>query len=146
MNSSIVVDASFVSSLVLYRQESRVARALWSQWRAEHLRCSAPSLLLLEVGTSIRKYVYTNQITEEAATTSLMAFQLLLEHISIAPLSQLFEGAWDLARRYKLINLYDASYVALADQLGCEVWTLDAKMKRAMPGHAEKIKLISAGA
>ena len=146
MNSSIVVDASFVSSLVLYRQESRVARALWSQWRAEDLSCSAPSLLLPEVGTSIRKYVYANQITEEAATTSLMAFQLLLDHISIAPLSQLLEGAWDLARRYKLINLYDASYVALADQLGCEVWTLDAKMKRAMPGHAERIKVISAGA
>lgn len=146
MNSEIVLDASFVSSLVLYRQESRVTRALWDQWQTEGVHLSAPSLILLEVGTSIRKYAYARQITEEAAETSRAAFEAVVEHMTVAPLSQLLEGAWLIAKRYNLINLYDASYVALADQLGGEVWTLDAKMKRAMPGHAEKIKVISAEA
>lgn len=146
MSSSIVLDASFITSMITAQPTTEIAQSLWSEWRAQEARFHAPSLLLLEVGTGLRKYVVGGLVSQERADTALLVFETLVQDIALAPLSALLSEAWEIASRYRLMNLYDASYVALADKLECDIWTVDARMRRAMPGHAQKIRVISPAA
>ena len=143
MNSPIVLDASFIGSMVLFEPTSQITRSLWEEWKAQGAQLYAPSLIALEVGTGIRKYAARGQISESAAAASLAAFKSLVQYMTLAPLADLLSDAWEIATRYRLMNLYDASYVALAGQLACEVWTIDSRMRRNMPEHAQKIRVIS---
>ncbi len=53
------------------------------------------------------------------------------------------EQAWRLAARYDLTVVYDAWYLALADQFDADLWTGDGRMLRAMPHHAGRIKTLN---
>ncbi len=143
MSSAIIPDASFMASMVLAEPTSQIARSLWEQWKVQGLQMHAPSLLLLEVGTSIRKHAVRGLISEASAARSLAAFNSLVQYISLAPLSELLTGAWDIATKYRLLNLYDASYLALAEAVDGEVWTIDVRMRRNMPEHAHKIRVVT---
>jgi predicted nucleic acid-binding protein len=142
MSLPIILDASFVGSMVLLEPTSHLTRSLYEAWKEQQAELYAPSLLVLEVGTSIRKNAVRGLISESAAADSLAAFQALVKYITLAPVAGLVLGAWAIALKYRLLNLYDASYVALADQLGGEVWTADARMRRSMPEHAERIRVV----
>lgn len=143
MSSEVVLDASFLVAMVTAQEKTQVVRSLWSQWKERDVQLLAPSLLLLEAGTGIRKYVVAGVLNEADGLAALLALAALVEHMSLTPVEQLVMRAWEIARQYRLMNLYDATYVALGDKFGCDLWTLDARMRRAMPGHAARIHVIS---
>ena len=39
---------------------------------------------------------------------------------------------WELAQQYDRPTAYDASYLALAESAGCELWTADGRLVKAV--------------
>lgn len=51
--------------------------------------------------------------------------------------------ALEIAAQFNLKWIYDAFYVALADIVGCEMWTADATLYRTVHPAFSKIHLLS---
>ena len=118
----IVVDSSVVvSALTEAHETGRVARARMST--APDL--AAPQLLDLEVVSALRRLVSARRITRKDA------------QLALADLGELDVDRWDhgglVQRVWQLrdnLSAYDASYLALAEELGCPLLTGDAKLAK----------------
>jgi predicted nucleic acid-binding protein len=118
----IVVDSSVVvSALAESTETGRVARARMGA--ASDI--AAPQLLDLEVVSVLRRLAAAKVITRKHA------------EIAVADLGELDVDRWDhgglVQRVWQLRNslsAYDASYVALAEELGCTLLTGDAKLAK----------------
>lgn len=144
-SSSVCVDASFMVKLVLPEADSERAEALWSEWLTTGTIIHAPALMPFEVTSAIRKHVQRGLITAERGEMAIEAFAGLSQEISLRPAQSLHPGAWALAERYNRPNLYDAYYVALAENLDCPLWTADDHLRRVMPDHAARVLTLTSG-
>ena len=126
MSSSwICVDANLVIRL-LVDPEDEVVRRLWDRWDSEHQRVAAPTLLFYEVSNALYRY-------RHAGMMGLAAVQLALKAALALPITlrgdpTLHARAIEIAERFSLPAAYDAHYLALADILGGEFWTLDQRL------------------
>ena len=87
---------------------------------------AVPQLFDLEVLSGIRKLALREVISSDEAATMLNRLVLLPlqrhEHLTLLP------RVWELHRQ---LSPYDATYVALAEQLGAVLLTRDARLARA---------------
>jgi predicted nucleic acid-binding protein len=139
MSLTICVDASFVIKLVTDEPHSDRADELWKAWLEADAEIVAPELLPFEVTSVIRKKVQRGVVTPEDGAVAFDAFWEVLTSVALVPPNRLCARAWELASRYHQPNLYDAYYVALAEQLECALWTADDHLRRAMPDLAAHI-------
>lgn len=116
----IVVDASAALAALLNAGPAR--RALASQ------QLHAPHLIDSEVANALRRRVAARQLVEEAGSTALLAWRRL--GLARYPVFSMLDRVWELKDN---LSAYDASYVALAEALGCDLLTGDARLSRA-PG------------
>jgi len=144
MTSSVCVDASFIVKLVLPEADSERAETLWTGWLETEVTVCAPALMPFEVTSAIRKHVQRGLVTAEHGATAVEAFSALGQDIVLAPAEDLHAPAWSLAARYQRPNPYDAYYVALAESLGCLLWSADDHLRRVMPDHAAGIAVLHA--
>ncbi|WP_217899286.1 type II toxin-antitoxin system VapC family toxin [Blastococcus mobilis] len=115
-----MVDASAALSAVL---NAGPARGLLS---SEQLH--VPHLIDSEIVNGMRRQVVTRSVTAEQAWAALDTWRRL--GIVRHPVSPLLERIWQLRDN---MSAYDASYVTLAEALGCAVVTADGRLGRA-PG------------
>jgi len=139
----LVVDASFMATLVLKEKYTNVAQALWQGWSLAGVDIYAPMLMPFEVVSTIRKHIKRQLISETAGDTALAAFLELTRTIELVEPTAYLREAWTLAREHELTVVYDASYVALAEQLNADLWTGDGRMLRAMPQHSGRIRTLN---
>jgi predicted nucleic acid-binding protein len=130
MSQMICVDASFVLKLVLDEAESERVHALWADWLGQEITLIAPCHLAFEVTSVIRNHVYRREISAQAGQMALDAF--LAQEIELRHPSDLEVRAWELAQQYNWPTAYDASYLALAESVGCDLWTADGRLVRAV--------------
>lgn len=116
----IVVDASAALSALLNAGPAR--RALGGE------QLHAPHLIDSEVANGLRRRVAAHQLDAEAGWAALNTFRRL--GMTRYPVFSLLDRVWELRDD---LSAYDASYVALAELLGCSLLTADARMSRA-PG------------
>jgi predicted nucleic acid-binding protein len=124
----IVVDASAVVDLLLStRNAARVAAALAAESEAH-----APELVEPEVLAAVRRWLSRGWLAPDAAHRAVDELgELRLVRHAHSPLrSQM----WALRDR---CSPYDACYVALAEALGAELVTTDARLGRAAAGLIE---------
>ena len=116
----IVVDASTVVAALLHRGLAR------EQLAREQLH--APHLLDTEVAHALRRRVAAGQLTADAGWTALHTLGRLgmTRHAGFPVAARV----WELRDN---VSAYDATYVALAEQLGCPLVTTDARLSKA-PG------------
>lgn len=116
----IVVDASAALSALLNDGPSRAALA------GEQLH--APHLIDTEVANGLRRQVASRTLDGDAGRAILRVWRHLglVRHPTVA----LLYRVWELREN---MSAYDASYVALAEGLGCGLLTADARLSRA-PG------------
>lgn len=86
----------------------------------------APHLIDAEVGHSLRRLVASGKLQDDHAVAAL-------RDLAVMPLRRivhagLLERAWQLRHN---LSFYDGLYVALAEQLGTSLLTLDARLARA---------------
>jgi predicted nucleic acid-binding protein len=116
----IVVDASAALSALLNAGPARSALA------SEQLH--APHLIDSEVASGLRRKVAAQKLDADAGWTALDTLRRL--GMTRYPVFTLLDRVWELRDN---LSAYDASYVALAELLGCTLLTADGRMSRA-PG------------
>lgn len=131
----IVVDSSVIASALLSFTESHVRlRDTLAQQEI-----AAPGHVNLEVMSVFRRYCRRGTVTEERLAMAL--FDLREFSIERVPTAALEPRIWELRHN---LTTYDAAYVALAERLGVEFWTLDRKLAGA-PGTECAIKVPESG-
>lgn len=89
---------------------------------------AAPQLLPVETAGVLRRMTVSGELSEDSA--ALAHGQLLMLRAQLFPYVPLGRRVWELREN---ITIYDAWYVALAEQLDAPLATLDLRLSRA-PG------------
>jgi predicted nucleic acid-binding protein len=128
-----VVDASvLVEILVCGKHREAAERAIESErwlW--------VPTLIDVEIGRVLRRQLQRHEISPQWATKAVA--DLLELRLQRVPHQALIERAWQLREN---VTFYDGLYVALAEELGVPLLTLDGHLARA-PGMAGTVELIA---
>jgi predicted nucleic acid-binding protein len=126
------------SALVEYLTDGRHADAVYERIDATSSWLWAPQLIDAEVGHSLRRVVRAGEISARVARTALaemMDMRLMrIDH------RLLLDRAWALRDN---LSFYDGLYVALAEELGAPLVTLDARLAAA-PGLKVEVDVIQA--
>jgi predicted nucleic acid-binding protein len=123
----IVVDASVLANVVgddgadgqLARRELRAADGL-----------AAPDLVDVETMAVLRKRWIAGSMTDGRFAAAVDDLGVL--EVDRYPALRFLRRVWELRAN---VTAYDAVYVALAEALGCELWTADRRLASA-PGTA----------
>lgn len=85
-----------------------------------------PHLIDAEVASGLRRRVIARQLDAEVAWTALDTWRRL--GMTRYPMLSLLGRVWELRDN---VSAYDASYVALAEQIDCALLTADGRLGRA---------------
>lgn len=121
---TLVVDASVVVAALVDGGED----GAWAEAVLLSDDLAAPHLMPAEVANILRRAKLAGDVT--ADTASLAHGDLLDLRVELVPYAAVASRAWEL---HENLTLYDAWYVALAELLGADLATLDARLARA-PG------------
>lgn len=130
----IVVDASVLANVIgddgadggRARREVRAAGEL-----------AAPDLVDPETVSVLRKRWRAGTISDDRFAVAIRDLEDL--DLDRYPALRFMRRAWELRAN---VTPYDATYVALAEVLGCELWTADQRLAKA-PGPACKIRVLT---
>lgn len=124
---SVVLEANTLVVLARDRRRAPAVEARLTGWRDEGEDLNAPALLRYEIASALARAVVAGQLQPSAVGPAW-------RHITAVPvtLHPLDDGPAVVAMTHRLErkSAYDAAYVVLADTLGAEVWTLDARFAR----------------
>ena len=131
MPKFLVVDASLSVRLFLPDPRRSVLCARMEQWLQEGYELVAPDLWLYEMTAALCKGAFFGLVTAEEAENSLMLVSELEIQLVAADAEQArLAFAW--TRRLNRAAAYDSFYLALAESLGCEMWTADQRLHNAV--------------
>lgn len=139
--SLLCVDANLVFRGIAEPDNAAVQR-VWQRWRRERRSLAAPRLLRYEVTNALHRAQQHGLLSRGTAVAALRA--VLALPIRLHEDDGLHERALDLAGRFGLAAAYDAHYVALAEQLGVELWTADRRLARAVQEELSWVRLVEA--
>jgi len=126
----ICVDASLALSLFVPNPQTAQVRLLWGKWEASQDDLVAPPLFFAEVTSVLRQHVYFRRIAVDEGERAFADFMQVGVR-SVSP-PDLQPRAWGLAKEFGLPRAYDAQYLAVAATLGCDLWTADGRLARAV--------------
>ena len=132
--SEYVVDAS--AAVDALSGKDAVGIALRA--RITQSTCHAPHLIDAEVGHTLRRAVYREEIKEETALTALHALPIIIAY-RYPQSKEMTNRAWALRHT---VTFYDGMYVALATVLGVPLLTADVRLSKA-PGLTCPVELMS---
>ena len=127
----IVIDAS-VALNVIFPAEPFHAQAagLFRTWLDEAVSLIAPPIFESEADSGIRTYVYLGLITRDAGAAAQNGLDAL--GVEIVQDARARRRAREIAAAFNQRRVYDATYCALAELMGCEFWTADRAFHRAV--------------
>ena len=124
--SSICVDASFIVRLLVPDRFSEEAEQRWLEWEQAGTKLVAPTLILFEVSSTLRRMVFLKALSSKRGDEALSDFRQINLHISHdRPVHTL---AWQLAKHFKQSRTYDMTYLAVAQLNDCTFWTADERL------------------
>ncbi|MGD8237773.1 MAG: type II toxin-antitoxin system VapC family toxin [Armatimonadota bacterium] len=124
-----VIDASFALSWAAPDEQASLdARGILAALHGGEIRLLAPSLWEYEVANALRMGVARKRLTEEEASKALR--WLLDLGINLRGFGPICHRAWELALEHDLA-VYDAAYLALAEQRRCPLYTNDTRLAHA---------------
>ena len=142
MAGRVCVDANMALKLVLDEPDSLSARPVWANWIEQDVEVVAPTVLPYEVTAVIRNNVYRRRLTPEEGAT---AFHIVhAQDIQLLCPDGLHQRAWELAIQYDRPTTHDTHYLALAEMLGCELWTADERLFNAIKGKLAWVQWLGA--
>jgi predicted nucleic acid-binding protein len=143
LNSSMLcVDANLLVRLVTQPTDDAVEEH-WNRWRLEGRLFAAPTLLHYEVTNALYQYQKLGLISDTAVRLAHQAALAL--PIELHGDESLHSAALALTIRFSLSASYDAHYLALAERLGVELWTVDERLWRRVRGELPWVRLVPRG-
>lgn len=127
--SHVVVDASVMVKWLAWERDSHIAYALLDYWTAERVQIAAPYFMAAEVTNALHRKVVRGESSVAEAQTLLR--QLNSYGIQLWESANLHERALELGNLLREGAAYDVHYLALAEALGCSLWTADERFYRA---------------
>ena len=127
----LILDAGVGYRLITFNPAQATLKAMiFAQIEAGY-RLVAPSLWLYEVTSILTKAVFLRQITRTQAEEAIaLSRSYPLELID--PSNELTRAAFEWTLKLKRVAAYDSFYLALAQQLQCELWTYDQRLANAV--------------
>jgi predicted nucleic acid-binding protein len=89
---------------------------------------SAPSLMWVEATSALHAMAWRRELTAEQAEA--MRDRILAAPVRAVTGNEVALEAWRVADEFGWAKTYDAQYVALARILGCQLVTLDGRLRR----------------
>lgn len=134
MRKAVVVDTNVAIKWILKEPDSDIAKALLAEWIHKEIILLAPGLFAYEATNILYKNVRKGEISLERARYALTT--ILNSELELIFSQDAFFStrAIELADQYGLLATYDAHYLALAEREGCELWTADTRMWKAVQG------------
>ena len=127
MPAPLVVDASLTVRLLLPAPEQSGLQGLVSSWLREGYTLCAPALWLYQTTSALSKVVRWGELTPEEGGRALELAQTLAVQL-VAPDSEQARRAYDWTLRLNRAAAYDSFYLALAESLQCDLWTMDERL------------------
>ena len=139
--SKVCVDASFTVKLAVREAGSDQVAQQWAEWAHQRAEVLAPELLWYEVTSTLAKRRGRGHLTDSEGSDALAA--LLSLDITTVRSRDLHRRAYELAREFGHTVAYDASYVSVAEQAQCPLWTADGGIATACRQIGVEAHLIS---
>ena len=140
MSDFVVADASLAFKWLVREDDSPNALALLNAWDREGLQIAAPHLLLSEVANALLQRVVRGDPTPQVAARFI---EYLRGRVELHDPPHLHARAIELAATLGVRAVYDCHYLALAEALGCELWTADARFRRAASAASDDVHALS---
>lgn len=136
----IVVDANLV--IVAASGDPRRAKVqeLFRGWIASGEEVHAPMLLPYEVANGLCRLIVAGLFPEERLDPAWQIVRSL--SMTCHPLGTQGEEATRIALRLGRASAYDAAYIALAQELGAELWTFDGPLARNARSPGYPVQLV----
>jgi len=128
MNGSVVVDASIAVKWLVEEVYTEAAVGLVDSWAQQGVQLAAPYLMPVEVANALFRKVAHRELSSDTAT--LLLDRLMAIGIALREPRGLHIRAMELAFQLHQSAVYDAHYLALAEIMGCELWTADERFFR----------------
>jgi predicted nucleic acid-binding protein len=131
MSQRLVVDARCALQLILPGVHTAHVQAMLSDWQQRGCRLCAPTLWTYEMASTLCKAVYFRTLTDVEGRRALSLVHRL--DVDLYPPDGVqTERAYDWTSRLQRASAYDSFYLALAETLGCELWTADRRLYQAV--------------
>ncbi len=128
MNGQVVVDASLVFKWLVKEELTEEATSLRRSWVERDVTLIAPYFILAEVTNILHRRVVKGEITLQTGTD--LIDKLIDMDIQLVETHHLHRRALELASQLNHGAAYDSHYLALAETLGCDLWTADQRLQR----------------
>jgi predicted nucleic acid-binding protein len=126
----VCVDSNVAVALIIPGASSPRAAALIAAQRRAVEPIVAVDLLGYEVTNTMRQHVRAGLLSLDQAREALTLLPTL--GIELHPAADLHDRALVIASEAGSGATYDAHYVALAEALGCDLWTADQRLVNAL--------------
>ena len=133
----VVVDASLAVKWLVREEHTDKALAILRAWHDEEVTPAAPHLLPFKVANALHRKVFRGQLS--VGDSARMILQLLGSRLELHQTSGLHARALELASELQQGAVYDAHYLALAEEFDCELWTADQRFYRAVNARLKKV-------
>ena len=138
VNGSVVVDASLAVKWLVEEADSDKAHAALQSWVAQDITRIAPHLMPFEVANALHRRVLRGELN--VGDSIRMMARLLASRLELHQPPDLHVRALQLASLLKQNAAYDAHYLALAENFGCELWTADERFYRAASPSIDNVR------
>ena len=140
MRAFVVVDASVAFKWLVEEEHSDRATALARLWDDEGGQLASPSLMPFEVANALHRRVTRGELALSVAAGLIQ--DLMSLGVVLHDTSNLHRRALELASQLQQGAVYDAHYLALAESLGCELWTADQRFHRTVGQDVDNVRWI----
>jgi predicted nucleic acid-binding protein len=135
-----VVDASVVAKWFINEPDSHYALILHDQHISGKIELHAPALMIYEVLNALLYSKVFSSIELAQLAKALLNYRVVLHSLN----ENLAENVTQLAHSTNT-TIYDAAYVALAEEIGCRFYTADVKLVQKIKNMVKKSEIISIG-
>jgi predicted nucleic acid-binding protein len=136
---SVVIDASALVAFVTKEPASPKVAQLLHDWGSQETPLNAPELARYEIANALAKKAANGELDDDAIDEAWDVLDdLPIVYHPLHDGSSAVRVALALERR----SAYDAAYLALAQSLDAELWTLDGPLARNATSHGYPIHLI----
>ncbi|MHB2024504.1 MAG: type II toxin-antitoxin system VapC family toxin [Mycobacteriales bacterium] len=138
---SVVIDSNLLVRTATNAADGAVISRQLLDWRRAGETLHAPWLLRYEVANALARYVAMGELSREDAEAAWEQIERLGRSIVFHDIA---DGARVIAitQTLKRKNAYDAAYIALAEELHTDVWTIDGPLARNAAETGLPVKLI----